>query len=110
MAALKEKLCPVCFQETMERGMCQNCGYVFEEASIERNYLPPFTILDTKYLLGKSLGQGGFGITYLAENMLNMRTESSASLKKRGRSRSFMEMCLLSIFRIFLKKMEQPIL
>lgn len=71
MAALKEKLCPVCFQETMEHGMCQNCGYVFEEASIERNHLPPFTILDTKYLLGKSLGQGGFGITYLAENMLN---------------------------------------
>ena len=57
MAGLEEKLCPVCFQEAMEHGECRNCGYHAEESSA------------VKDLLGKSLGQGGFGITYLAENM-----------------------------------------
>lgn len=71
MATLEEKLCPVCFREAMEGGKCQNCGYVSDEASVGKNYLRSFSILNTKYLLGKSLGQGGFGITYLAKNMLN---------------------------------------
>ena len=71
MATLEEKLCPVCFQETVEQGKCQSCGHVLEEPSVEKGHLPPFTILGTKYLLGISLGQGGFGITYLAKNMLN---------------------------------------
>lgn len=69
MVGLEEKLCPVCFQETMEHGTCQNCGYHVEEAPTVKDHLVPFTILKGKYLLGKSLGQGGFGITYLAENM-----------------------------------------
>ena len=67
MATLEEKLCPVCFQEAMEGGKCQNCGYVLDKASVGENHLKPFSILNTKYLLGKSLGQGGFGITYLAK-------------------------------------------
>jgi len=71
MATLEEKLCPVCFQEAMEGGKCQNCGYVLDKASVGENHLKPFSILNTKYLLGKSLGQGGFGITYLAKNMSN---------------------------------------
>lgn len=70
MATLEEKLCPVCFREAMEGGKCQNCGYVSDEASVGKNYLRSFSILNTKYLLGKSLGQGGFGITYLAKNNL----------------------------------------
>ena len=70
MATLEEKLCPVCFREAMEGGKCQNCGYVSDEASVGKNYLRSFSILNTKYLLGKSLGQGGFGITYLAKNLV----------------------------------------
>lgn len=71
MAAWEEKLCPVCFQERMEHGLCQNCGYAPDQTPREENHLPPFTILNTKYLLGRSLGQGGFGITYLAQDMLS---------------------------------------
>mgnify|MGYP002244347649 CR=1 FL=1 len=74
MAGLEEKLCPVCFQEAMEHGECRNCGYHAEEPSAVKDYLAPFTILKEKYLLGKSLGQGGFGITYLAENMTERPT------------------------------------
>ena len=51
MATLEEKLCPVCFQEAMEGGKCQNCGYVLDKASVGENHLKPFSILNTKYLL-----------------------------------------------------------
>ncbi len=45
---------------------CPYCGY--EERSsgpASPHHLPPGTILQGKYLLGRALGQGGFGITYL---------------------------------------------
>jgi len=71
MATQEEKLCPVCFQEAVEHGKCQNCGHVVAGGPVEKGHLPPFTILGAKYLLGVSLGQGGFGITYLAKNLLN---------------------------------------
>ena len=134
MAGLEEKLCPVCFQEAMEHGECRNCGYHAEESSAVKDYLAPFTILKEKYLLGKSLGQGGFGITYLAENMqsglrcfrgghqmvpsswqmkktgLSMKRESSSSLKKHAPFRSFEKISLSLTFWIFLKKTGRHIL
>ena len=82
MAGLEEKLCPVCFQEAMEHGECRNCGYHAEESSATKDYLAPFTILKEKYLLGKSLGQGGFGITYRAENMQSGLRAASKSTSR----------------------------
>lgn len=73
MTALEERLCPVCFQETVQQGICQSCGYNAEQTSADKNHLLPFTILNTRYLLGKNLGQGGFGITYLAKDMRSGR-------------------------------------
>lgn len=58
MATLEEKLCPVCFQEAMEGGKCQNCGYVLDKTSVGENHLKPFSILNTKYLLGKKSRTG----------------------------------------------------
>lgn len=69
MEKLEERLCPFCFQETMREGKCTACGYECERELDQNGHLPPFFILNTKYLLGKKLGQGGFGITYLAKNM-----------------------------------------
>ncbi len=45
---------------------CLNCGHEEGTAPESLLHLPPGTILKHKYLLGRVLGQGGFGITYLA--------------------------------------------
>ena len=44
---------------------CPNCGYDPEKAKNAEYALPPGTILAGKYLVGRVLGQGGFGITYI---------------------------------------------
>lgn len=48
---------------------CPKCGKRNEEYQPNPNHLPPMTPLNGKYLLGRVLGQGGFGITYLALDM-----------------------------------------
>lgn len=70
MTDLTKRLCPSCFQETMLNGVCMSCGYHSTEEQQNADHLPPFTILNTRYLVGKHIGQGGFGITYLAKDML----------------------------------------
>lgn len=45
---------------------CPLCGYVKGTAGKSKNHLSPGTILIDRYLIGRCLGQGGFGITYIA--------------------------------------------
>lgn len=59
--------CWNCFQETGADGVCEHCGYDFARG--EEQYplaLKPGSILNGRYIMGRALGQGGFGITYLA--------------------------------------------
>ena len=44
---------------------CPKCGYDPEKTKNAEYALTPGTILAGKYLVGKVLGQGGFGITYI---------------------------------------------
>ncbi|MDZ4132357.1 MAG: hypothetical protein U1E11_04400, partial [Dethiobacteria bacterium] len=63
----QERLCMGCMRERLEgEETCSNCGYLEGTAPDSPLYLPPRTILEGKYLIGRVLGQGGFGITYLA--------------------------------------------
>lgn len=59
-------ICPACFQETLENGICSSCGFD-ENAQQSPLLLPPGTpLMNGQYLVGKILGKpGGFGITYL---------------------------------------------
>jgi hypothetical protein len=59
-------ICPACFQETLENGICSSCGFD-ENAPQSPLLLPPGTpLMNGQYLVGKILGKpGGFGITYL---------------------------------------------
>jgi serine/threonine protein kinase len=45
---------------------CSVCGWLEGSDPLEGQQLPPRTILYGKYLVGRALGQGGFGITYIA--------------------------------------------
>ncbi|MCC8104050.1 MAG: serine/threonine protein kinase [Clostridiales bacterium] len=52
--------------------VCPFCGYRQGQGSEENYFLPPETILIGRYIVGKALGSGGFGITYIGyDGMLN---------------------------------------
>ena len=44
---------------------CPICGYDMRQKPLKSYFLDPGTILQNRYLIGKSLGNGGFGITYI---------------------------------------------
>ncbi len=60
-----EYLCINCMQGIAQNGTCPVCGFVESNYTPSLNHLLPRTILAGKYMLGKVLGEGGFGITYL---------------------------------------------
>ena len=65
-------LCYHCFQgRPPEPGPCPHCG--FDPAAWQGKYplaLPMGSILAGRYLVGRVLGQGGFGITYAAKDLV----------------------------------------
>jgi beta-lactam-binding protein with PASTA domain len=48
-----------------EGDFCAKCGYDQRSKAKETYYLEPGVLLHGRYLVGKALGSGGFGITYL---------------------------------------------
>lgn len=64
-------LCYGCMKE-LEKGemICPHCGYEQESLPKEPYYLLPGTILHGRYLVGKALGSGGFGITYIGMDLV----------------------------------------
>jgi len=56
--------CYGCMKLTESDPVCEHCGY--DARSENSNHqLPVGTIVGNQYILGKVLGQGGFGITYM---------------------------------------------
>lgn len=60
--------CPNCFMPIGASTVCLNCGNDYSKDKKYTGVLPPFTLLDNRYLIGKVLGKGGFGITYIAKD------------------------------------------
>ena len=60
-----KKLCESCFAETASE-KCAFCGYDKHTAVADPTVLPCGSILMGRYIVGRVIGKGGFGITYLA--------------------------------------------
>ena len=61
-----KKRCMGCMEEyDVEYDICPHCGYVDGTPVEEQIHMDPGTILHNRYSIGKVLGFGGFGVTYL---------------------------------------------
>lgn len=64
------QICPNCFYENVVNGVCNHCGYDQTRAAKFEGVLNPMEIVgDGRYLVGRVLGKGGFGVTYLANDL-----------------------------------------
>lgn len=62
-----QKRCNSCFEMYDDAfQVCPKCGYVTDAPGKEQYYLKPGTMLANRYIIGRGISQGGFGITYLA--------------------------------------------
>lgn len=63
-----KEICLRCMADKGDAVICPSCGCTGDMPTSPQ-HLEPGTILRGKYLLGRALGQGGFGITYLARDL-----------------------------------------
>lgn len=60
------KLCTNCMRKKeIDEKVCKNCGYTNNAAQNEHYFLDEGTKLNDRYIVGRVLGHGGFGITYI---------------------------------------------
>lgn len=65
-----QKRCLNCMATKGDHKNCPECGHSGELKAEEPVHLKPGTVLNGKFLIGKVLGHGGFGITYLGWDMV----------------------------------------
>ena len=71
--------CPSCMAENADSAeKCSICGGDMHVQN-RQHQLPVMTILEGRYLIGKVLGEGGFGITYIG---LDLRLEERVAIKE----------------------------
>lgn len=63
-----KNICLYCFGDLDAGRVCINCHRKADDTPSPPHHLPQRTVIGTqnRYLIGKALGEGGFGITYLA--------------------------------------------
>ena len=61
--------CLHCMLPTGGADVCPHCGYQGGDTEL-LHHLRPGSKLNGRYLVGRSLGQGGFGITYIGRDLL----------------------------------------
>lgn len=73
-----KKLCESCFCETEEE-ICPHCGFSAAEYSADPLVLPMGTRLNDKIVIGRVMGKGGFGVTYLG---YDLRMDKTIAVKE----------------------------
>lgn len=62
-----ERLCPNCMAGFLTNGVCSRCGKAVSDIQTLPFALPPgYRLANGRYYMGRVLGHGGFGVTYLA--------------------------------------------
>ncbi len=65
------KRCLGCMEEMEEQtSICPFCGYEEGTPAKEAYHMVPGTILHKRYLVGRALGFGGFGVTYIGYDLV----------------------------------------
>ena len=76
---MNKQFCPYCMNPVAEGETCRSCGLTEGNYTPNQNHLPPGTILNDRYLVGRVLGEGGFGITYIG---CDLRLEMKVAIKE----------------------------
>ena len=76
---MKKQYCPYCMSEITEGEVCRVCGLTAGSYQPNQNHLPPGTVLENRYLIGRVLGEGGFGITYIG---CDLKLEMKVAIKE----------------------------
>lgn len=71
--------CLYCMSPLREDRTCPSCGQAGNAYSPAAHHLPPGSVLAGRYLVGRVLGEGGFGITYLG---CDLRLELRVAIKE----------------------------
>ena len=61
-------ICPHCFAQNVKGPTCLECGTAIAPPANDL-VLTPGAMLSERYMIGKVLGQGGFGATYLGQDV-----------------------------------------
>ena len=68
------RLCMGCMAQLNQPMLrCPHCGFEVSKYAKPDNALPLYEILNGKYLVGRAIGSGGFGITYIGWDFYQSR-------------------------------------
>ena len=74
-----ERMCPYCLHPAQPGSPCPHCGKDPGTYQPGSHHFPPGKLLHERYLLGRVLGEGGFGITYFG---LDIKLERRVAVKE----------------------------
>lgn len=76
---MQRNYCPYCMSPTRPGAPCPSCGLTEGTYTPLPHHLPHGTVLAGRYLVGRVLGEGGFGITYIG---CDLRLELKVAIKE----------------------------